>query len=288
MIVYYNGRFIPKQEVAISPDDRGFLFADGVYEVVRAYEGRLFESEAHMARLARSLAALRIQGPEPKRLIPVAQRLLAENDLETGQATVYIQITRGAAPRKHYFPETETPPTVYAAPARFEPDPEKAENGVRVILVPDTRWTRCDIKSVALLPNVLASQQAMEQGAEEALFVRDGMVIEGSHTNFCAVFDGELVIAPNSNYTLAGITRKVVLELCRELDIPVRCFPIAQSELFDRHRRPSGPPDEFMILGTTKELMPVVRINERMVGDGVPGPTTRRLQEAFRQRTHRS
>jgi D-alanine transaminase len=270
-IVYFNGQFLRKKDVRISPDDRGFLFGDGVYEVVRVYDGRLFEAEAHWKRLARSLRALRIDGPDPAAFADVARQLLADNDLQ--DAALYIQITRGAAPRKHYFPDPAIAPTVYASV--FQPQLSRAKwsEGVKVILVPDMRWARCDIKTVALPPNVLASQRAREADVEEAVFVRDGALTEGSHTNVCAVFGGELVTYPKTPYILPGVTRDVVLDLCRQLGIPYREEAIFEHEL--------GEADELMILGTTTEVMPVVQADHRTIGDGRPGPVTLRLQRAF-------
>ncbi len=279
MIVYFNGRFMPKEEVKVSPDDRGFIFADGAYEVIRSYAGRLFKVEAHLKRLERSLRELQISGPDMADVRDAAERLIGENNLAEGDATIYVQVTRGVAARRHAFPDEETSPTVYVTASAFKPSQKKWEEGVGVILVPDIRWARCDIKSLALLPNVLASQQAKESGAEEAVFVRDGVLTEGAHTNFGAVFDGQLVTAPRSNYILAGITREVVLDLCRELGIPVKEYPIFERELFEGESKGS---DECMILGTTTEIMPVVRINDHPVGDGKPGPVTRKLQAAFR------
>jgi D-alanine transaminase len=277
MIVYFNGRLVPKEDVRISPDDRGFLFADGVYEVIRSYDGRLFRAKDHFRRMDRSLRELLIDGPDLDDLRDVAEQLIQCNDLGRGDAKLYIQITRGVAPRRHSFPGEHTPPTVYVSASHFRPPHEKWKYGVKIILVPDIRWARCDIKSVALLPNVLVSQQARERGAEEAVFVRDGVITEGSHTNFCAVFDGQLVTHPKSNYILAGIMREVVLDLCGELNIPFREFPIFEGELREA--------DELMILGTTSEIMPVVQVNDWKVGDSRPGPITTKLQRAFREMT---
>jgi D-alanine transaminase len=152
---------------------------------------------------------------------------------------------------------------------------ERWEHGAKVILVPDIRWARCDIKSVGLLPNTLAFQQAKEQGADEAVFVRDGVITEGAHTNFCAVFHGELITFPKTHYILAGITRNVVLDLCCELSIPVKEFPLFEHDLTKA--------DECMIIGTTTEIMPVIQINDWKVGNGKPGPITVKLQQAFRK-----
>ncbi len=275
MIVYFNGRYLSKDDVRISPDDRGFLFADGIYEVTRAYGGRLFRVDDHIRRLDRSLRILRID-PAPAAALPeIAERLLQANDLP--DALVYVQVTRGAAPRNHAFPNPATEPTVYAAVSPAVSNAPMQQDGTRVILVPDLRWGRCDVKSVALLPNVLANQRAHDAGAYEALFVRDGALTEGTHTNVCAVFDGELRTYPSTNYILPGVTRTVVLELCAAQGIPYRLEPFYEHEL----RRA----DELMILGTSTEVTPVVQVDDWRVGDGTPGPVTRRLQHAFREAT---
>ena len=274
MIVYFDGQFLPKEDVRVSPDDRGFLLADGAYEVIRSYDGRLFKLAEHLTRLERSLQELRFTRLDLQRLSTVAEELLRRNNLERGDAVLYIQVTRGVAPRTHAFPSSQTTPTVYLAASRFRPSSEKWEHGVSIVLVPDIRWARCDIKSVALLPNVLASQEAKEQGAEEAVFVRDGILTEGAHTNVCAVFGGHLFTHPVTRHILAGVTRQVVLDLCSELGIPVTEAPI------DRLALPKA--SELMILGTTTEIMPVVQVDDWQVKHGRPGPLTRELQRAFR------
>ena len=274
MIAYFNGQFIPKEKINISPDDRGFLFADGAYEVICSYEGRLFKAEEHLERLKRSLNELRIAGPSLTSIKTIAEKLIQRNDLAANHATIYIQITRGVATRKHAFPDKGTAPTVYVSASLFQPLLEEREKGVAIVLLPDIRWKRCDIKSVALLPNVLACQQAKERRAAEAVFVRDGVITEGSHTNFCAVFDGQIVTHPANNHILAGITRKVVLDLCGKLDIPFRESPIFEKAL--------KKASELMILGTTYEILPVFQVDDRKVGDGRPGPITKALQQAYR------
>ncbi len=275
MIVYFDGQFLPKEHVCVSPEDRGFLLADGAYEVIRSYHGRLFKVTEHLTRLERSLRELRFTSLDVQRLDTVAQELLRRNDLDRGDAVLYIQVTRGVAPRTHAFPPPNTPPTVYLAASPFRSSTEKWEHGVSIVLVPDIRWARCDIKSVALLPNVLASQEARERGAEEAVFVRDGMLTEGAHTNVCAIFGGHLFTHPATDHILAGVTRQVVLDLCSELGIPVTESPI------DKLALPQA--SELMILGTTTEIMPVVQVDDWQVGDGRPGVLTRTLQQAFRK-----
>jgi D-alanine transaminase len=274
MIVYFNDQFLPKEDVHISPDDRGFLFADGAYEVVRSYNGKLFRLPEHLQRLENSLRGLRITAPDSRKLQDAAVQLIQRNNLTLGDAALYVQVTRGVAPRKHAFPPSDTPPTVYASAKPFLASPEHAENGTRIILIPDIRWSRCDIKSVALLPNVLASQQAKENGAYEAVFVRDGVITEGSHSNFAAVFDGQLITHPKTNHILPGITREIALDLCHDLGLPTSELPIGEAKLREAH--------ELLLLGTTTEIMPVVQVDGWQVGDGRPGPVTRTIQQAFR------
>jgi len=273
MIAYFNAQYVSKENIKISPDDRGFLFGDGVYEVIRSYGGRLFRIDDHLSRLSHSLGELRMAPVSLSHLKTVADQLLHRNNLENEDATLYIQITRGVAPRKHPFPDPETSPTVYVSASVLQPLSAEWETGIAVILVPDLRWGRCDIKSVGLLPNVMASQEAKEKGASEAVFVRDGVITEGSHTSVCAVFDGELVTHPADHHILAGVTRSVVLDLCVSLGISVRESPILERTL-------KGA-SELMVLGTTSEVVPVVRVDDWVVGDGKPGPITSKLKEAF-------
>lgn len=278
MIVYLNGDWMPHADATLSVDDRGFLFADGVYEVIRVYHGRMFLADQHFDRMRAGLAAIGIDACWVDPLVHVAERLIDENGLRHADGHVYLQITRGAAPRQHAFPPAHTRPTVYgnATPAS-RPAPELFEHGVPAVTVPDTRWTRCDIKSISLLANVLASQQASEQDAFEAVFVRDGALLEGSRSNLFAVIGGELRTCPECNYILAGITRRLIIRLARELAIPVRETPIYWNAL-DRI-------DELFLSGTTTEIMPIRRLDGRPIGGGRPGPITRRLIAAFREHT---
>ncbi len=273
MIVYLNGEYISHKQAMVSADDRGFVFADGVYEVIRSYDGTLFQVDAHLKRLERSLSGIRLRYKEAAQLEEIAEQLIRENDLASRDAIVYFQITRGVAPRLHRFPPEETPLTVYVCATEFRPNEDALKNGTKVILVPDIRWSRCNVKSVALLPNVLANQQAIEEGATEAIFIRDGAVTEGTHTNFCGIFNGQLLTAPKSNYILAGITRQIVIGLCRVLNIPVLEYPIFEDQIEQA--------DEVMIVGTTSEITPVVRVNDLQIRNGKPGPITKKLQEAF-------
>jgi D-alanine transaminase len=275
MIAYFNGRFLQEDEIRISPDDRGFLFADALYEVVRSYEGRLFEARAHWDRLGYGARALRFKTVDFHDLTGVAETLIRENGLTRGDATVYVQVTRGQAPRSHAFPSPEAPLTIYASARPFVPVRSPLE-GVSVILVSDQRWSRCDIKTVGLTANILAHQQALDHQASEALFVRDGAVMEGTHTNLFSVLGGTVVTPPRTNYILGGITRRVILELCKDCSIPVCERPIFESEILEA--------DEIMVVGTTMEITPVLRLNGRSLRSAVPGEITRRLSNAFREK----
>jgi D-alanine transaminase len=276
MLVYLNGQFLPREQATISVDDRGFLFGDSLYEVIRSYRGLLFEKEAHLRRLQNGLHALQIEVPEFEHLLEIATQLLQKNHLSEGEATIYIQITRGAArPRKHAFPMPPVSPTVYVATNPFQPKLSWAEKGLAAITVPDLRWQRCDLKTTNLLPNVLANQRAQESGADEAIFVRDGIVVEASHSNVFAMIDGVVTTHPATPILLPGITRQVVLELCRALTLPWQ-----ESAFTVRELEKAG---EVFITLTSGEVTPIVNIDQRDVGNGKPGVMTRRLQEAFHE-----
>jgi len=258
----------------VSPEDRGFQLGDGVYEVIRSYSGRLFHAEEHLARFRHSLAAVRIELDDVDRLGVIGLELIEKNGLSEGDAVVYIQVTRGVLPR--FGPQLEHParPTVYVGVAGVEPDARAQDQGVSAITVPDTRWARCDIKAICLLPNVLARLAAQEQDADEAILVRNGLVTEGTHTSVFGVRNGTVVTHPAGTQILAGITRAVVLDLCRQLDISVEQTPVQESEL--------PALDEVFLACTTGEVIPVTRVNQRPVGTGTPGKLTGRLQVAFR------
>jgi D-alanine transaminase len=278
-IVYLNGEFLPRHEAKLSVDERGFFFGDGVYEVTRAVDGRLFESGRHLKRLARGLRELRL---EPSislgEIEAVSLELLRRNDITSGEGTVYLQITRGAAPRTHHFPPAGTPCTVFLSAQRFALPSDKRATGVSVVTYPDIRWSRCDIKTVNLLAAVMAKQHAVDHGVFEAIFVRESAITEGSHTNVFGVIDGELRTYPASNLILPGITRDVVLEVARELDVPVNETP------FHVHHLPQL--QEAFLTGTTTDVMPIVSIDGTPVGDGRPGKVSMQLYEALAARLY--
>jgi D-alanine transaminase len=271
-IVFLNGAFVPRDRALVPVDDRGFLFGDGVYEVIRVVGGRYVDADRHLDRLARSLVELRLErGPDDGTgLLEIGLDLLARNGIAGGgQAVVYVQVTRGVAPRRHAFPPPGTPPTVFVAAGGFVPRRDLMETGVAAVTHPDLRWRRCDIKSVNLLPNVLAKQTATEQDAYEAILVRDGVVTEGTHSNVFAVVDGVLRTHPTGPAILPGVTRAVVVELARDAGLHVEERAFSAAEL--------AQAAEVFATGTTTDVMPVVAVDGRAVGGGHPGPVARRL-----------
>jgi D-alanine transaminase len=277
VLAYLNGQFLSRSAASIPVEDRGFVFGDGVYEVWRVVNGRLFETDRHLARLSHGLSELRISEPDLVRrdvLDDVAKRLLSDSNLLEGEATLYVEITRGVAARTHQFPPPGTKPTVFAMVNRFVPPDDLRARGASAITTPDVRWLRCDIKTIQLLPNVMAKQAAAEHGATEAIMIRDGVVTEGSHANVFGVLDGEIRTHPLGNLILPGITRAIVLELANALSIPVREDALAEPDI--------ARLDECFLAGTTTDVMPIVRVNDRPIGRGTPGPIATRLFTEFR------
>jgi len=274
-VVFLNGRFVPRPEATVSIDDRGFLFGDAVYEVVRVARGSFVEAERHLRRLERSLREIAIP---PLRLEPLglAKELLGRNGLTQRDAVVYLQVSRGAAQRQHAFPSPPVPPTVLMTAAPFQPRPELADRGVAVITQPDLRWSRCDIKSVNLLPNVLAAERAAEAGAFEAILLRDRVVTEATRSNVFALLGGVIRTHPTGPLILPGVTREVVLELAAEAGLSVSEEAVTSAEL--------ARADEVFVTGTTSDVMPIVSIDGRRVGSGRPGPVTTQLGQLLAQR----
>jgi len=276
---YLNGEFLPIEEARISVLDRGFLFGDGVYEVIPAYGGRLFRLGPHLDRLQRSLDAIRIRNPlDREQWQQVLERLLEENRAEAGpdnDQSVYLQVTRGVAPRRdHPFP-TAVEPTVYATSSPIAPpDPAIAEKGISAITLDDIRWQYCHIKAITLLPNVLLRQQAVDAGVGEAILVRDGKAMEGSASNLFVVKDGVILTPPVSNQLLPGITRDLVLELARQHGMPAREQDIPEPLLKDA--------DEVWVTSSTREIVPVTELDGKAVGDGKPGPVWQKMIGHYR------
>jgi D-alanine transaminase len=271
-IGYLNGQFSPLGDVKISPDDRGFLFGDGVYEVIRAYRGiPAFWSE-HFARLHRSSKEIQLcfsfESTDFHRLLLLG---IGQSGYQEGK--IYIQITRGVAPREHIFPSKEDP-TVFFSFRKMIPLPmEMYQQGVRVITLPDIRWNRCDIKSLNLLPNVLAKQKALEAKAFEGIFVRDGWVNEGAASNIFIVKDDVIITPERNQFVLSGVTQQQVVTLAQSKGYGVQFRPIAVTDLLQS--------DEVFLVSTTIEILPVTQVDDHCIGDKKPGPITSELQQQF-------
>ncbi|MDF2815940.1 MAG: dat [Paenibacillus sp.] len=269
-----NDRIIPRNEASISYLDRGYVFGDGIYEVFRVYKGRMFESELHYKRLERSLREIKLQMPYPiEQLDRYLMQMIEKEQLSEG--TVYLQITRGAAPRTHAFPTRNEPVLIsYCSP--LARPLESMSRGISVITTPDIRWLRCDIKTLNLLPNILAKQTAIEQGVDDVIFHREETVTESSSSNVFAVRNGAIYTHPANNLILHGITRLVIRDLADELRIPFIEEAFLLQDLVSA--------DEVFIASTTSEVTPVITIDGSQVHNGQPGPMVRKLQQAFEAR----
>jgi len=272
-IAHFNGQLLQLEKVSISPLDRGFIFGDGVYEVIPVYEGAMLRGREHFERLQRSMDEIRLANPHTtEEWLRLVEELLKHHP---GNQSVYIQVTRGAAPRTHYFPVVGTPSTLLVMAGRLSLSDARF-NGTSVITQPDNRWLRCDLKTVQLLPNVLARQAATEAGASEAIFVRDGVITEGTHTTVFAVIEGVLRTHPANHLVLPGVTREVVMEVARGMGFEVREQGVSVSEL------PNV--SELFLTGTTTDVTPVVRVDGNTVGTGSPGPVARALLDGLLER----
>lgn len=274
MKVLVNGEIRDRSAVQVDLEDRGFQFGDGIYEVIRIYNGSFFTFTEHLARLERSARELKIK-------LPISVDLLAEKAMQLveiegiEEGILYIQVTRGAAPRVHHFPE-QIEANLYAY-AKVYPRPlTTIKEGVTAILVEDIRWLRCDIKSTNLLGNVLAKQAAKEAGAFEAIQHRGNLVTEGSSSNVLIVKNNKIFTHPANNLILNGITRQVLFTLAKEAGIPVIEESFSVEELLNA--------DEVMITSTTSEITPIIAVQGKKIGAGTPGPVTRRLQAAFEEK----
>jgi D-alanine transaminase len=275
-IAYVNGRYVPHRDAAVHVEDRGYQFADGVYEVTAVRNGKLIDEDRHLQRLARSLGELRIRRPMSDAALKLVTReVLRRNGIRDG--IVYIQVTRGVARRDHPFPAHAEPSLVLTAKRTGGPPPKLVEEGVRVITIPDQRWARCDIKSVSLLPNILGKQQAREAGAFEAWQVgRDGKITEGTSTNAWIVTQkGEVVTRRADEAILNGVTRLAVLDIIRHegLTFVERAFSVEEAKAAR----------EAFLTSSTSLVLPVVAIDGAAIGEGRPGPFTRKLREHYRK-----
>ncbi|WP_010288354.1 D-amino-acid transaminase [Kurthia massiliensis] len=276
--IWVNNRLMNRNEATIDPEDRGYQFGDGVYEVVKVYDGNLFEMTAHIDRFYRSADELRIVIPYTKDVLhKMVYDLVEADQLETGH--VYMQITRGVAERQHYFPENAT--AVFTAYTQVSERPiEQFENGISALLYEDIRWLRCDIKSLNLLGAVLAKQAAHEANCDEAILHRGNIVTEGSSSNVYGIKDGKVYTHPANNLILNGITRQVVLRCAEEEGIEVIEEAMTVEALLAM--------DEVFFTSTGAEVSPIVKINDTVIQNGKPGPWTRKLQQAFNAKVQQS
>lgn len=271
-IVYLNGEYLKLGDARVPVLDRGFIFGDGIYDVVPAYEGRPFRMGEHLARLERSMAAIGIVcGLRRADWEGIVHELIARSGL--GDCVVYIQVTRGVARRDHAFPQGITP-TVFCMVSPFRrPDAGLREQGLSAIAIPDQRWLRCDIKSISLLGNVLARQAAVEAGVDEAIQFRDGHLTEGAAANIWVVKGGVLLAPPRGSLILEGIRYGLMEELARGCGILFQARPITREEV--------ATADELMLTSATKEVLPILSFEGRPVADGRPGPVYARLRAAY-------
>jgi D-alanine transaminase len=282
-IAYVNGRYLPRRAALVSIEDRGFQFADGVYEVCEVREGALIDAARHLARLERSLRELRIRPPvSGSALDVILHETVRRNRVANG--IVYVQVTRGVARRDFAFPPRETQPSLVVTARSIDPvgNQRRAALGIAVITVPENRWARVDIKSVALLPNVLAKQAARESGAEEAWFVDpEGQVTEGASSNaWIVTAHRKVVTRPADNGILRGITRSVLIEVLRVHKLTFEERPFRLEEAYAAA--------EAFLTAASQIVMPVVRIDGRPIGGGSPGPVATVLRESFHQHAHRT
>jgi D-alanine transaminase len=279
---YLNGAFLPLDQAHVSVMDRGFLFGDGVYEVIPVYGGNLFRLSAHLNRLQNSLDAIRLGNPLTNAgWTSMLERLVTLN--EGGDQSVYLQVTRGVAPRRdHAFPEDSRPTLFAMCTVGVVSRDIDNEPGVSAITLPDIRWQYCNVKAITLLPNILLRQQAIDADTAEAILLRDSYVIEGAASNVFIVTDGVLKTPPNGAALLPGVTRDLVLELARSNGIPCREVDITADEL--------EAAEEIWLTSSTREITPVVRLDTRTVGDGRPGALWNRmirLYQAYKEAVRR-
>lgn len=277
-LCYLNGEYLPLNQARISPLDRGFIFGDGIYDVAPVYGRRIFRFDEHMARLERGLAKIRIANPHTREeWLERCRRLVAAHPSD--DQVVYIQVTRGVAPRDHVMPEGITPTVFMMTNAMKPPTPEQRHHGVACVTARDFRWERGDIKSVSLLGNVLARQMSADHGAMETIMFRDGFLTEASGSNVWIVHEGALLGPPKSDHVLEGIRVELMRELAEDCGIAYNLRPIPEADVLAA--------DEVLLTSATKEVLPVTKIDGESVGHGAlrgkPGPVYARLYEAYQQ-----
>lgn len=273
--IIINDQLLDEKDGFISINDRGFYFGDGVYDVIRVWDAELFLPNEHINRFFNSAAKIEIEVPFTKEeLLARLRKLMKENNVQLG--TIYFQLTRGSAPRIHQFPSKETKPTFIAFTTEKGIPENELRAGVEVVLKEDIRNHMCDVKSINLLPNILAKQFAKSQGCFEAVLHRGGIVTEGSSTNIFIVKDEKIITHPTTNLILNGITRQLVIELAEKNNIPVIQREFKVDELMNA--------DEVFLTSTTSEVMPIIKADGKIIGEGIPGKVTRKLQKLVRER----
>ncbi|WP_374722797.1 D-amino-acid transaminase [Peribacillus tepidiphilus] len=271
--VIFDGQLINRLEASVDIEDRGYQFGDGVYEVIRVYNGKMFTSKEHLQRLFESGEKIGMDIPYGlDKIKAMLEDLIQANNLTLG--TVYLQVTRGVAPRNHMFPSSDVKPMFVAYTREVARPEENMMNGVKTISVEDIRWLLCDIKSLNLLGNLLAKQKAADAGCFEAIQHRNGTVTEGSLSNVSIVVDGVVKTHPANHLILNGISRQVMLKTCEKAGIPFAEKPYTLDELKNA--------DEVFLTGTTVEVMPIIEVDGQRIGNGKPGEITKKLQELFK------
>ncbi len=272
-IVYVNGEYLPEEDAKISVFDRGFLFADGVYEVSAVINGKLVDNDAHMARLSRSMAELKMTPPaSTDEIAAIMQEMVKRNGIDEG--LVYLQVTRGAADRDFAFPKDATPSLVMFTQNKKLLDTPAAKTGMAVMTVPDIRWKRRDIKTVGLLPASMAKQAALDAGVGDAWFVEDGFVNEGTSNNaFIVTESGKIITRHLGNEILHGITRKAVMELVKRENLDIEERPFTPEEAYEAR--------EAFVTSASAFVMPVIKIDDHVLGNGVPGPVVEKLRQLY-------
>ena len=271
-LVYLNGEYLPLNEAKISVLDRGFIFGDGIYEVIPAYGGKALRFEHHMQRLQNSLDAVRISNPlSNEQWKNIIDKLISEKGSE--DQYIYMHITRGVASRDHRFPEKTNPTVFVMSNILHTVDPEILKQGVHAVTLDDIRWNYCNIKAIALLPNILLRQQAVDKGAVEAILIRNGNMTEGAASNVFIVSDGIIKTPPKDQKLLPGITRDLVVELANTHKMPIEEIAISEKEFLAA--------DEIWLTSSTKEILAVTKINEQQVGNGKPGPVWKDMYQKY-------
>lgn len=271
-MVYLNGKFLELADAYVPVLDRGFIFGDGIYEVIPVYSRQPFRIQGHLTRMQHSLDAIRLENPHSEtEWIALITQLIAYHD--TDDQYLYVHITRGPAKRDHAFPK-EVHPTIFMMSSPLVTPPlAQREAGVAAITATDNRWLRCDIKAIALLPNVLLRQLAIDAGATEVILLREGFLTEGAASNILVVRDDILLAPPKNNLMLPGITYDVVLELAAAHNIPLEVRNISEYEVRNAQ--------ELMLTSSTKEVLPITELDQKIVGSGQPGPMFSRLYDLY-------